>query len=125
MNEGDFMGFMVIDDSSTMRKIVGTALKAGNYEYIEAENGKDALSKLEGNKVDFFIVDFNMPEMNGIEFIKELRKKADYAKTPVVRLTTESENSLIEQGKSAGANAWLVKPFEKEKLLDVVKKLLS
>ena len=85
------MGFMVIDDSSTMRKIVGTALKSGNYDYAEAENGKDALSKLTGQKIDCFIVDFNMPEMNGIEFI---------------------------------ANAWLVKPFEKDKLLDVVGKLV-
>jgi two-component system chemotaxis response regulator CheY len=116
---------MIVDDSSTMRKIVGTALKSGNYEYIEAENGKDALSKLSGNKIDFFIVDFNMPEMNGIEFIKELRKNQEYVKTPVVILTTESENSLVEQGKSAGANAWLVKPFEKGKLLEVVGKLLS
>ena len=118
------MGFMVIDDSSTMRKIVGTALKSGNYDYAEAENGKDALSKLTGQKIDCFIVDFNMPEMNGIEFIKAIRQKPEYNKTPVIILTTESDSELIEQGKSAGANAWLVKPFEKDKLLDVVGKLV-
>jgi two-component system, chemotaxis family, chemotaxis protein CheY len=119
------MGLMVIDDSMTMRKILGTALKSGNYEFEEAENGKVALSKLTGQKIECFIVDFNMPEMNGIEFIKELRKKPEYNTTPVIILTTESDVALVEQGKAAGADEWLIKPFEKEKLLEVVGKLLS
>ena len=114
------MNFMIIDDSSTMRKIIGLALKSDGHEYIEAENGKDAILKSDSNKVDFFIVDYNMPELNGIEFIKEIRKKTNYDKTPIIILTTESDNKLIEEGKTAGANAWIVKPFEKEKFLSVI-----
>jgi two-component system, chemotaxis family, chemotaxis protein CheY len=115
------MTFMIIDDSSTMRKIVGLALKAGGYEFTEAENGKDALEKLKtSKKIDFFLVDVNMPEMNGIEFVKNIRSNGQYKNTPVIILTTESEEDKKKAGQDAGANAWIVKPFQKEEILKLI-----
>jgi len=119
------MLFMVVDDSSTMRKIVGVALKSIGHDFIEAENGQDALGKLENNKIDFFIVDLNMPVMNGIEFIKNLRGRTEYYKIPAVMLTTESGDDVMAQGKAAGATAWMVKPFEKEDLVALIDQILK
>lgn len=110
------MVIMGIDDSSTMRKIIGMAVK-DEHTFMEAENGKDALDKLSGNpKVDVFLVDVNMPVMGGIDFIKALRGLPAYAKTPVIVITTESDQAMKDDGMRAGANAWLIKPFEKEQL---------
>lgn len=117
------MLIMVIDDSATMRKIVGLALKTSSYDFIEAENGQDALTKLSGQKIDLFIVDVNMPVMDGITFVKEIRKMGEYATAPIVMLTTESEQDMIAKGKEAGANAWIVKPFKNEELIGLVQKL--
>lgn len=117
------MKFMVVDDSNTMRKIVGLALKSKGYEIIEAENGQDALNKAQAEKIDFFIVDVNMPVMNGIVFIQEIRKKPEYANIPIIILTTETEEDLKSKGKAAGANAWIVKPFQNEEFLSLIDKL--
>lgn len=118
------MFIMTIDDSPTMRKIVGLSLKTESFEIIEAENGLDALAKLLEQKVDLFIVDINMPVMDGIEFVKVLRNNVDYARTPVIMLTTESEKELVVKGKEAGANAWVIKPFKNEDLTGLVHKLI-
>ena len=119
------MNFLVVDDSSTMRKIVGLALKPAQYNYIEAENGQDALDKLPAQKIDFFIVDINMPVMGGIDFVKAVRAKPDHSKTPIIILTTESDNALIAQGKQAGANDWIIKPFKNDELMALIKKLIG
>jgi len=112
---------MIIDDSVTMRKIVGMTVKSAGHEVLEAQHGLDALDKLDaGAKPDFFLVDINMPEMNGIDFVKVLRQKAGYAKTPAVFITTESEQAMKDEGTKAGGNGWLVKPFEKEDLQKVM-----
>ncbi len=119
------MNFMVVDDSLTMRKIVALALKMGQHNCIEADNGQIALQNLSAQQIDFFIVDVNMPVMNGIDFVKEVRKKPEFVKTPIIMLTTESDDKMIALGKEAGANAWIVKPFKNEELLNLINKLIG
>ena len=115
---------MIVDDSSSVRTVVKATLKGAGYNVIEGVDGKDGLSKLDGQKVHLIISDVNMPNMDGIEMIKEIKKMPDYKFTPICMLTTESEQSKIAEGKAAGAKAWIVKPFQPPKLLDAVTKLI-
>ena len=115
------MRFLAVDDSSTMRKIVSLALKGAGYEVAEAEHGKDALAKLKTQAYDCIILDINMPEMNGIEFLKARKLDAALSKTPVIVLTTQDETSMRDEAMSLGADAFLGKPFQKEDLLKAVK----
>lgn len=115
---------LVIDDSSSVRSVVGIALKGAGYSVIQACDGKDALAKLNGQKIHLVVSDVNMPNMDGITFVKELKKLPNYKFTPVCILTTEAEQSKMQEGKTAGAKAWIVKPFQPPKLLDVVSKLI-
>lgn len=114
---------MTVDDSKTMREMVSFTLKGAGYEVMEAEDGKAALGALEGVKVDAVITDLNMPNMNGFELIRALRATPAYKFTPILMLTTESEGAKKEEGKAAGATGWIVKPFNPEKLIEVVKKV--
>ncbi|MBF0320647.1 MAG: response regulator [Nitrospirae bacterium] len=114
---------MVIDDSATLREIVGTTLKKSGYTVIEAKDGKEAISKLAG-KIHLIICDINMPVMDGITFLKELKKNAAYKFTPTIMLTTESQDAKKQEGKEAGAKAWIVKPFKPEILLAAIEKLI-
>lgn len=114
---------MVVDDSISIRQIVGIALKQAGYDVIEGCDGKDALAKLTGQKVNLIISDVNMPNMDGISFVRELKTRPAYKFTPVLMLTTESQEEKKEQGKAAGARAWMVKPFKPEALLAAVQKL--
>lgn len=113
---------LIVDDSTSMRQLVAFALKDAGYDVVSAVHGKDALDKLNGTKIDMVITDLNMPEMDGIEFIKQLRTKTGYRFTPIVMLTTESQEAKKQEGKQAGASGWIVKPFTPEQLIDVVKK---
>jgi len=115
---------LVVDDSSSVRMVVGTALKGAGYDVIDACDGKDALSKLTGKKIHLIISDVNMPNMDGITLVKEVKKLPDYKFTPICMLTTESEQSKMQEGKAAGAKAWIVKPFQPPKLLAAVEKLV-
>ncbi len=115
---------MVVDDSSSVRTVVGTALKGAGYSVIEACDGKDALGKLTGEKINLIVSDVNMPNMDGITFVKEVKKHPKYKFTPICMLTTESEQSKMAAGKAAGAKAWIVKPFQPPRLLDAVSKLV-
>ena len=117
--------FLVVDDSASMRQLVSFTIKNAGYDVLVAENGKDALGKLDGSTVDMVITDLNMPEMDGIELIKQLRGKTEYKFTPIVLLTTESEENKKQEGKQAGASGWIVKPFKPEQLIDVVRKFLK
>ena len=119
------MKFLAVDDSSTMRKIVSLALKGAGHEVTEAEHGKDALAKLAGTTFDCIILDINMPEMNGIEFLTARKFKPAIAKIPVIVLTTQDEAAMRDQAMELGANAFLGKPFQKEDLLASVKRLLG
>jgi len=116
---------LIVDDSSSVRSVVGIALKGAGYDVIEACDGKDALTKMTGQKIHLVVSDVNMPNMDGITFVKELKKLADYKFTPVCMLTTEAEESKMQEGKAAGAKAWIIKPFQPPKLLDVVSKLVG
>lgn len=113
---------MIVDDSASMRQLVSFALKDAGYEVIDAVNGRDALNKLNGTKIEAFITDLNMPEMDGIEFIKNLRSTAGFRFTPILMLTTESQESKKQEGRQAGASGWIVKPFRPEQLTDLVRK---
>ena len=117
--------FLVVDDSASMRQLVSFTIKDAGYEVVVAENGKDALAKLNGAKVDMVITDLNMPEMDGITLIKSLRAMPSYKFTPVVMLTTESQEAKKQEGKQAGASGWIVKPFSPEQLLDIVRKFVK
>jgi len=115
---------LVVDDSSSVRQVVGIALKSAGYDVIEASDGKDALSKLTGQKVHLIISDVNMPNMDGITFVKEVKKLANYKFTPIIMLTTESQESKKAEGQAAGAKAWVVKPFQPAQMLASVSKLI-
>jgi two-component system chemotaxis response regulator CheY len=117
---------MVVDDSISIRQVVGIALRQAGYEVIEACDGNDALVRLNslaGQKINLIISDVNMPNMDGITFVRELKTRPAYKFTPVLMLTTESQEEKKEQGKAAGARAWMVKPFKPEALLAAVQKL--
>jgi two-component system chemotaxis response regulator CheY len=114
---------MVVDDSISIRQVVSLALKQAGYDVIEGVDGRDALAKLTGQKVNLIISDVNMPNMDGITFVRELKTRPAYKFTPVLMLTTESQEDKKEQGKAAGAKAWMVKPFKPDALLAAVQKL--
>jgi len=115
---------LIVDDSSSVRTVVRTTLKGAGYDVIEAENGQAALDKMTGVKIHLIVSDVNMPVMDGITFVKEVKKLPDHKFTPICMLTTESGGSKIQEGKDAGAKAWIVKPFQPPKLLDAVAKLI-
>jgi two-component system, chemotaxis family, chemotaxis protein CheY len=116
---------LIVDDSVSMRKMVGFTLREGGFEVIEAEHGQDALDKLKGATVDLVITDLNMPVMDGIALIQHLRKQPAMKTKPILMLTTEGLTAKKEAGKAAGATGWIVKPFDPEKLLQTVAKVLS
>jgi two-component system chemotaxis response regulator CheY len=115
---------MIVDDSTSMRQMVGYTLRQGGFEVVEAEHGQDALNKLETTTVDLLITDLNMPVMDGITLIQNLRKQPSMKTKPILMLTTEGLATKKEQGKAAGATGWIVKPFDPEKLLQTVAKVL-
>lgn len=114
---------LIVDDSSSMRQMINFTLSEEGYEVEEADNGKNGLGQLETADPGLIITDIHMPEMDGIEFIKQVRTKQKFKFTPIIVLTTESEQEMQKAGKEAGATAWLVKPFTPEKLNETVKKV--
>ncbi len=115
---------MIVDDSASLRQVVGIALRGAGYEVIEGCDGKDALAKLTGQKVHLVISDVNMPNMDGITFVKNLKQMPAYKFTPVIMLTTESQEGKKQEGQAAGAKAWVVKPFQPAQMLAAVAKLV-
>jgi two-component system chemotaxis response regulator CheY len=115
---------MIVDDSVSMRQMVAYTLRQGGFDVIEAEHGQDALNKLQSITVDLIITDLNMPVMDGITLIQNVRKLVAMKSKPVLMLTTEGLAAKKEQGKAAGATGWIVKPFDPEKLLQTVAKVL-
>jgi two-component system chemotaxis response regulator CheY len=116
---------LVVDDSPTMRQMVALTLTNAGFKVVEAEHGKDAVNKVSGgSKMDIVVTDLNMPEMDGIALIKELRKMAAFKFTPILMLTTESSEDKKKAGKEAGATGWIVKPFNPELMLKVIAKVL-
>ncbi len=116
---------LAVDDSASMRQMVTFTLKGAGYEVVEASDGLEALQKAKTGKVDLVLTDVNMPNMDGITLIKELRALPNYKFTPILTLTTESGAGKKGEGRAAGATGWLVKPFSPEKLLATIKKVLG
>ena len=116
---------MVVDDSASLRTVVGMALKGAGYDVIEGCDGRDALSKLiDIQKVNLIITDLNMPNMDGIEFVTNVKQHPKHKFTPIIMLTTEGQESKKQQGQAAGVNAWVLKPFRPDQMLDAVSKLI-
>ena len=116
---------LAVDDSASVRHLVKITLSAAGYKVIEAGDGREALIQAKGNAVAMIVTDLNMPVMNGLEFIREVRKLAPYRGVPIVFLTTESDDGMKQQAKAAGATGWITKPFRQEQLLAAAKKLLG
>ncbi len=119
---------MIVDDAAAIRQTVGYSLQEAGFDIIEAENGQDALSRLDEQKMDLIVCDVNMPVMDGIAFLKKLKSDDSYAShrfTPIIMLTTEAGEDMKEEGKRSGAKVWMVKPFKPEQLIDAAKKLLG
>ncbi|MEI7456827.1 MAG: response regulator [Nitrosomonadales bacterium] len=114
-----------VDDSGSIRQMVSFTLKSAGYTVIEAVDGQDGLDKAKQKTVDLVLTDQNMPRMDGLTLIKSLRAMPSYRNVPILMLTTESGDAMKSQGKSAGATGWIVKPFDPQKLLEVVKKVIG
>ena len=115
---------LIVDDSASIRQVVGMTLKNAGYDIIEGVDGKDALTKLDGRKVHLIISDVNMPNMDGITFLKNVKTLASYKFTPVIMLTTEAGDAKKSEGQAAGAKAWVVKPFQPAQMLTAVSNLI-
>ncbi len=115
---------MIVDDSASLRQVVSIALKGAGYETVEACDGKDALSKLDGRKLHLIISDVNMPNMDGLSFVRAAKQLPAYKFTPVIMLTTEVSDAKKQEGQAAGAKAWVVKPFQPAQMLTAVSKLI-
>ncbi len=115
---------MVVDDSASLRQVVSIALTGAGYEVVQACDGKDALSKLDGRKLHLIISDVNMPNMDGLSFVKAAKQLPAYKFTPVIMLTTEAGETMKQQGQAAGAKAWVVKPCRPAQMLAPAAKLV-
>ena len=116
---------LAIDDSASIRQMVAFTLKSSGYEVIEAVDGQDGLDKAKAKSVNLVLTDQNMPRMDGLTLIRTLRGLPQYKATPILMLTTESSDAMKAQGRAAGATGWLVKPFDPQKLVEVVKKVIG
>ncbi|WP_415035101.1 response regulator [Azonexus sp.] len=116
---------LAVDDSASIRQMVSFTLKTAGYEVIDATDGQDGLDKASAQAFDLILTDQNMPRMDGLSLIKTLRAMPQYAKTPILMLTTESSDQMKSQGRAAGATGWLVKPFDPQRLIDVVRKVIG
>jgi two-component system chemotaxis response regulator CheY len=116
---------LAVDDSASMRQMVSFTLKGAGYDVLEASDGTQALNIAKTRAVNLVITDVNMPNMDGISLIRELRSLSSYRFTPLLMLTTESSPEKKQEGRAAGATGWIVKPFNPEQLLNTVKKVLS
>ncbi len=115
---------LAVDDSASMRQMVAFTLKGAGYNVIEAADGQEAFEKARGTQVDLVLTDQNMPGMDGITLVKNLRALPAYGRTPILILTTESSDEMKAKGRAAGATGWLVKPFDPGKLLEVIGKVI-
>jgi two-component system, chemotaxis family, chemotaxis protein CheY len=116
---------LAVDDSRSLRNMVAFSLRADGYQVTEAQDGIEGLDLAKQEHFDLVLTDQNMPNMDGLTLIAELRTLPDYVKTPILMLTTESSDEMKSKGRAAGANGWLIKPFDPQKLVDVVKKVIG
>lgn len=114
---------LTIDDSASVRQMVSITLAAAGYQVLEAVDGADGYAKATSNAVDAILTDLNMPNMNGLDFIRKFRAHPAGQGVPIVFLTTESDDEMKGQARAAGATGWIVKPFKQEQLVAVIKKV--
>ena len=124
IEEGNGETILIVDDSPSMREMIRFTLKSAGYRVIAATDGVEAMQYANQNSVNLVVTDINMPNMDGITLIQELRKLDSYKFTPILTLTTEGGDDLKQDGKDAGATGWIVKPFDPDSLLKVVKRVL-
>ncbi len=115
---------LAVDDSASMRQMVSFTLRSSGYDVIEAIDGQDALDKIGDRHVDLVLTDQNMPRMDGLTLIRELRCVDRFKRTPILMLTTESSDEMKQAGRAAGATGWMVKPFDPQRLLEIISKVL-
>lgn len=115
---------LIVDDSESIREVINYTLANAQYDVLVGVDGTDAMKHLDGKPINLIITDLNMPNMNGIELIKEVRAKSEYKYTPILVLTTESQAAKKIEAKEAGATGWIIKPFVTDKLLAVIQKVL-
>jgi two-component system, chemotaxis family, chemotaxis protein CheY len=115
---------LIVDDSASVRTVARMALRERGYEVLEAANGQEALLKLDAERCNLVISDVNMPVMDGITLLKEIKRHPHYKFTPVIMLTTEAGEDKKQEGRAAGAKAWITKPFQPQSLVDAVSKLM-
>jgi two-component system chemotaxis response regulator CheY len=116
---------LITDESDELKAELSSILNTAGYDVVEAANGADALNLLEEHNIDLLITDVNMPEVDGITLLKIIRGKAEYGKLPVLLLTVETDDDIITEARLSGANAWILKPFQKEQLLNAIDKYLG
>jgi len=114
-----------VDDSASIRQMIQLTLQGAGYQVVQANDGAEGLAKAQAAPVDMVVTDLNMPVMNGLGLIRELRKLPTYRGVPILFLTTESDAELKKQAKEAGATGWITKPFQQDQLVSVVKKVLG
>ena len=115
---------LVVDDSSSMRALLGVALRSAGFAVVEARDGKEGLEKLLCTRVDLVVSDCIMPVMDGISFVRALKERPDLSHLPIIMLTTESQEAQIMEGRSLGVQAWIIKPFKTEQLIEAVRRVL-
>ncbi|MFM9888147.1 MAG: response regulator [Burkholderiales bacterium] len=116
---------LAVDDSISMRSTVGLTLRRAGYDVVEAADGREGLDKARKRSFDLVLTDQNMPRMDGLGLIRELRSMPAYKSIPILMLTTESSDAMKQQGRAAGATGWLVKPFDPARLIEVIKKVIK
>ena len=116
---------LAVDDSASIRQMVSFTLKSAGYDVVEAVDGMDGLEKAKARAINLVLTDQNMPRMDGLTLIRTLRGLPQYKATPILMLNTESSDAMKTQGRAAGATGWLVKPFDPQKLVEVVKKVIG
>ncbi len=115
---------LAVDDSPSMRKMVAFTLSGAGYQVVEAVDGLDALAKAQSQQIDLVLADQNMPNLDGIGLTRRLRELPRFKNTPILILTTESSDQMKQAGRAAGATGWLVKPFDPNRLIEVIQKVI-
>ncbi len=116
---------LAVDDSGSLRQMLAFSLRSGGYQVVDAVDGVDGLAKAQATQFDLVLTDQNMPNMDGLTLIRSLRDLPAYRQVPILMLTTESSPEMKNKGREAGANGWLVKPFDPKRLLEVVAKCIG
>lgn len=116
---------LCVDDSASMRQMIKLTLAAGGYTVLEASDGRDGLARIGEAPVNLIITDLNMPGMGGLDFIREARKLPSIKGVPIIFLTTESDEAKRAEARAAGATAWITKPFQADRLLEIARKVLG